>query len=138
MKDHSEQQLAEAISQLSCTLRDLGEQRENKEVLHRISEMERNIMSQLSEYTDRVNAAFDGISTSVDEIVASQTGIAADVAFLKAKIEELQSNPGPISSEDQALLDALEAKVNALTTKTAAVSTALKDLDATTEFAPVV
>lgn len=90
----------------------------------------------IEDYSAAVNAAFDGISTSVDEIVASQTGIAADVTFLKDTIDKLQNNAGPISPEDQALLDAAQARVNGLATKIGEASTALKALDAATEEPP--
>lgn len=76
------------------------------------------IMSVISEYAARVEAKFEIVSTSVDSLVASNTGIATDVAGLKEIILKLQTNPGPITPEDQALLDSLEAKVNSLVTKT--------------------
>lgn len=41
-------------------------------------------------------------------------GVAADVASLNAKIEELQNSSGAISAEDQALLDDLQQKGEAL------------------------
>lgn len=93
-------------------------------------------MSVISDYSAVVDKKFDDIATSVDEIVASQTGISGDVAGLKEIILKLQNNPGPISPEDQALLDQGVAKVTALATKTAAVSAALKELDAATASPP--
>lgn len=87
-----------------------------------LSEMESRIMSAISEFGDRVTAKFDELGTAVD-------GVAADVTFLKAKIEELQNNPGPITPADQAILDALEARVGTLSDK-------VKDLDAATENPP--
>lgn len=79
-------------------------------------------MTAIQDFSAKVDAAFDKIGVSVD-------GIAADIQFLKDKIAELQSNPGPISPEDQALLDALEAKVNGMVAKVEA-------LDAQTDSAP--
>lgn len=93
-------------------------------------------MSAIGDYSAAVDAKFAEIGTSVDEIVASHVGLAADVAGLKKIILELQNNPGPISAEDQALLDSGVAKVTALAEKTAAVSAALKELDAATETSP--
>lgn len=63
------------------------------------------IMSKISEFSDRVNAAFGSIDQAV-------TGVSADVQSLKAEIEKLQNTPGDISPEDQAILDGIEAKVN--------------------------
>jgi len=83
---------------------------------------EGRIMSAISDYGDKVTAAFDKLGTAVD-------GVAADVAFLKAKIEELQNNPGPISPADQAILDAIQARADDLTSKVEA-------LDAATEQPP--
>lgn len=93
-------------------------------------------MSVIQDYSNVVDQKFNEISTSVDEIVVSQQGIASDVASLKDIINKLQTNPGPITPEDQALLDSGVAKVTALATKTAAVSAALKELDAATETPP--
>lgn len=80
------------------------------------------IMSSISEFAGKVNAAFEGISTAVD-------GVKADVEGLKAKIQELQDSAGQISPEDQALLDDIQAKAESAATK-------LAELDAATENAP--
>lgn len=90
---------------------------------HDLELMESRIMSVISDFGDRVTAKFDELGKAVD-------GVAADVAFLKAKIEELQNNPGPITPADQAILDALEARVGTLSDK-------VKALDAATEEPPV-
>lgn len=114
-----------------------GRLEENKQaILCGIEKMENRIMSVISDYSAVVDKKFDDIATSVDEIVTSQTGISGDVAGLKEIILKLQNNPGPISPEDQALLDQGVAKVTALATKTAAVSAALKELDAATASPP--
>lgn len=85
-----------------------------------LKETEHKIMSAISEYAGRVNTAFDKLATAVD-------GVAGDVAFLKEKILELQNNPGPISAEDQAILDQLEARTAGLADKTAALDAATAD-----------
>lgn len=71
-------------------------------------------MSKISEFAEvqaqhnaRMHAAIDGV--------------AADVASLNAKIEELQNTPGEISPEDQALLDQLQAQGQALAERLEAV-----------------
>lgn len=142
MNDCAANQLSDAIKDLAHELRatrECGYDELKKGLLaieKQVAHLERNIMSQISELTDRFNARFDEIGTSVDEIVASQVGIAADVAALKDIIAKLQNNPGPISPEDQLLLDAAEARLNGLATKTAAASAALKDLDDQTATPP--
>ena len=67
------------------------------------------IMSAIATYAEKVNASFDKIATAV-------TGIADDVTFLKEEIAKLQNTNGPISPEDQAILDGLEARTATLTT----------------------
>lgn len=76
----------------------------------------------ISSFAARVNTSFDKIGASVD-------GLVGDVDTLKKKIEELQNSSGSITPEDQALLDAIEARANTVGDKLAA-------LDAATENAP--
>jgi hypothetical protein len=70
-----------------------------------------------------VDTAFEKLGVAVD-------GVASDVDFLKAEIKKLQENPGPITPEDQAILDGIESRTNALSAKVEA-------LDAATEQPPV-
>jgi len=64
------------------------------------------IMSAISEFAAKVNQH----QAKIDEAV---TGISGDIAALKQMIADLQNNPGPISPEDQALLDQIEARIGA-------------------------
>jgi hypothetical protein len=80
------------------------------------------IMSAISDFGARVDAAFEKLGVAVD-------GVASDVAFLKEEIRKLQENPGPITPEDQAILDGIEARTVALSAKVEA-------LDAATEQPP--
>lgn len=89
--------------------------------------------SPIADYVAKVNAAYTEIGASVDQIAASVTGVAGDVASLKDIILKLQNNPGPITPEDQALLDSAVATVTALSEKTKTVAEAVKQLDADTE-----
>ncbi len=79
-------------------------------------------MSAISDYAEKVNAAFDSIATSID-------GVVADVAGLKKVIEDLQNSPGTITPEDQKLLDDALARATALSDK-------VKALDEATPPAP--
>lgn len=121
--------LANAVNELACAVNSANN---INAVLERIAKAERTIMSALSDQAARFDTTLTAIGASVDEIVTAQAGIAGDVTELKRLIAELQNNPGPISSADQALLDALEVKINATNDKVVAVATALKDLDAQT------
>lgn len=88
-------------------------------LLKAIKEMEVKVMSQISDYSDRVNAKLDSLATSVD-------GVVADVASLKKKIDDLQNSPGTITPEDQKLLDDIQSRVTSLADK-------VKTLDEATE-----
>lgn len=93
-------------------------------------------MSAISDYTDKVNAAFDSIGADVDTAVSSIGGVQTDVTFLKDTITKLNNSPGSITPADQALLDAAAARATALQTKVAAVKETLATLDASTEEPP--
>lgn len=112
-----------AICALTCTVQELGcNDRQTQAILNRLAEMEKRIMSAISDYAGRVSTAFDKISTAVD-------GVVDDVAFLKEEIVKLQNSPGPITPEDQATLDGLEARANTTVA-------ALEALDAATARPP--
>lgn len=96
----------------------------------------KTIMSAISEYAAAVNSAFDNISTQTDGLVNSVAGIAADVAFLKDTIDKLQNSPGTISPEDQALLDASQARAATLAAKLGDLAASAKALDDSTTPPP--
>ena len=79
-------------------------------------------MSVISDFAERVAEKFTSIDYSV-------VGINADITWLKAKIEQLQNSSGEISAEDQALLNAIEARIGGLATK-------VEELNAVTEVTP--
>lgn len=136
MKESRQDRLADAIELLAGAFYSLSKRENNRVILHRLAHMEQNIMSALSDYTLRVNTAFDAIGSSVDAMVDSIAGVAGDIAELKRLIAELQVSSGVITQEDQALLDALESKVNSLVARTETVKTSLADLDAQTSTVP--
>lgn len=136
MKESRQDRLADAIELLAGAFYSLSKRENNRVILHRLAHMERNLMSQISDYSLRVNTAFDAIGSSVDAMVDSIAGVAGDIAELKRLIDELQTSSGVISPEDQSLLDALESKVNSLVARTETVKTSLADLDAQTSTVP--
>jgi prophage DNA circulation protein len=93
--------------------------------------------SKISDFSAAVQATFSEIGASVDAIATSVSGVAGDVTRLKELIEKLQNNPGPISTEDQALLDLAQADVAALAIRVSGVKDAVAALDAATEEPPV-
>lgn len=86
----------------------------------------------IKSYSDKVNAAFDEIGATTDTLVAAFAGVTGDVQFLKDTIVALQNNPGPISVEDQALLDAGVPRATAAVEKLRVASDAVKALDEAT------
>ncbi len=111
---HSKIELPEAISQLACALNTLAQQHCNHPLLHRLGQLESTIMSAISDFAAKQKAHNEKIDAAI-------TGITGDVKTLNDKITALQNTPGPISAEDQALLDELEATGSALADKLAAV-----------------
>jgi hypothetical protein len=83
----------------------------------------------IKSYSDKVNAAFDEIGATTDTLVTALTGVTGDVAFLKDTIVALQNNPGPISPEDQALLDAGVPRATAAVEKLRVAAEAARVLD---------
>lgn len=126
--------ICNAISSLTYAIRELGEQRKiefewrkshyafaTKQDLER---MERNIMSQIGDFAVKQNAFNDRLDAAIE-------GLTGDVETLNAEIARLQSSPGGITPEDQALLDAIQTRSEAIATK-------LEALDAVTENKPPV
>lgn len=75
-----------------------------------LKETERKIMSAIQEFAAKQAEFQARITTAVD-------GLSNDVKSLKDKIDQLQSNPGPISAEDQALLDQITSETDAIVQK---------------------
>lgn len=84
---------------------------------HDLEKLGDKIMSAISDFASVVNTKFDELGKAVE-------GVATDVQFLKDEIAKLQNNPGPISPEDQAILDGVQARVVSLTDKVKALDEA--------------
>lgn len=67
-------------------------------------------MSAVSQFAEKQNAHNARMSAALN-------GVSEDIAGLNELIVKLQTAPGPISSEDQATLDSLEAAGEALATR---------------------
>lgn len=78
-----------------------------------------------------------GISDTITTLVDGVTGVGADVAFLKAKIEELSQNEDGASqaelTEVLTLAQGVSAKLEETKTKLAEAATRISDLDAATD-----
>lgn len=95
-------------------------------------------MSAISEYAAKQQAHNDVIDAGIASLQKSNTslqssvdGLTADNKFFKDTIAQLQANPGPITADDQKLLDALEARTAGQATALTAAAASL-DADATT------
>lgn len=129
----------EALFLLWQILKELKAGNNNKSIealATRMDAMEEKLMSQLSEFSDRVETQFTAIGESVDGLVASIGGLDRDVGSLKAQIADLQNSTGGVTPEDQARLDKIEAALTALAGKTSAVASAAAALDQQTETPP--
>lgn len=124
--------LAEAVQHLTCKLHEILVLRTSEfdwlkshsglATKHDLKDTECKIMSAISDFATKQNAFNDRVDAAV-------TGLTDDVKVLNDKITELQNNPGPITPEDQALLDAIEAR-------SAAIAAKLEALDALTPPVP--
>lgn len=124
-KDDDNKELADSVRALACAIESAAKElRDHFKLATKcdLKEMECRIMSKISEFGLVVNTRFDELGTAVD-------GVAADVAFLKTEIERLQNTPGPITPEDQAILDSIQSRADQLSEK-------VKALDAATEQVP--
>lgn len=74
-------------------------------------------MTKITEHAERQNARLDQIDAAIG-------GVTEDLRVMNEMIENLQNNPGPISAEDQATLDALEARGAALSERLVALDAA--------------
>lgn len=90
------------------------------------------IMATLAEQLTVLNTGLETLGNGVDEVLTVVTNVAGDVTTLKGIIEKLQTNPGPISPEDQVLLDKAQTLVGATSTKLQSAVAALKALDEAT------
>lgn len=92
-----------------------------------LDNLENKIMTKVQQFIADQNSQNDKIDAAV-------SGIEADVAFLKAKIDEIQNSPGELSPADQTALDALQNRVSA----TVAKVEALNSVTDSTPVAPAV
>jgi len=139
MSRSSENSLAVAISLLTQELITQRHQREhdhNQAILKRLAEIERNIMSKITEFAAAQKAFNERQATAIDKVVTSVEGITGDLKTLNDKIEALQNSQGEVTPEDQVLLDELQTAGSELATKLETVSTALEALDAQTPPTP--
>jgi hypothetical protein len=121
---HNERQLLYINLSITVTNSDSSKSCLNLVTKQDLEEMGNKIMSQLSDFGDRVQASFDAISAAVDE---TKTKVDAIIAL----ITTLQNSPGQITPADQATLDKIEASAKDLAAK-------VKVLDDATAAPPTV
>lgn len=112
-------EIYEALSVLEIFMREARACQSARELVtkHDLAEMEKRIMSLITDQAAKIQANFDTLNTELD-------GIATGIAALDTLITGLQNSPGTLSPEDQAALDAIQAASGALATKAAAIVTA--------------
>lgn len=81
-----------------------------------LDNMEKRIISTITDWAAKEQADITGISATLDGIV---TGVKA----LNDKIAALQNSPGTLSAYDQAALDAIQVASKDLVAKAAGIST---------------
>lgn len=127
--------IGHAIRDLTCELK---HRNDNRSILQRIEQAERNIMATIQEFSVQQKAFNTRQAAAIDSAVASVTGLTDDIAKLNQNIQDLQSSPGAITIEDQATLDELSVQGEAVAAKSEALASALKTLDDQTPPKPPV
>ena len=120
MSEDWEHGIKEAINGLAASINGLTEWHKSHSstaTKHDLFEMEKRIMSQITDWAAQEQADLTAISTTLD-------GIVAGIAALDALITQFQSSPGTLSASDQAALDGIKAASAALVTKAGAISVA--------------
>ncbi len=98
--------LPEALQLLVHELRAMREERRTDNTAT-IIKLLTTMATQIQQFADKQNAFNARLGTAID-------GVVADIKTLNDLITQLQNNPGPISPEDQATLDNLQATGEAL------------------------
>lgn len=117
-------ELAEAIVYLTHELRESRGQRKiemewfkshfSLATKHDLEQMEKRIMSKISEFADAVEAHNSAVDAAVQ-------GLTDDIANLNKQITDLQNSAGTITPEDQARLDAIQARSQSVADKLASL-----------------
>ena len=90
------------------------------EIIHEIRKGAHHIMSAITDFKDKVDAAFTTVNANLDNIVG-------DVANLNKQIQDLKAQLGSLSPADQAALDAVAAEAQAVVDRTKTVADATPD-----------
>lgn len=80
------------------------------DLLHQLLTQGEKTMTAISDFAAKQTVHNDRMDTAI-------AGLSADVAGLKDLIAQLQASPGPITAEDQALLDAMDARAEVISAK---------------------
>lgn len=105
--------LPEVLQLLVLELRAMREDRRTDNTAIILTEIQK-IMSAISTFAEKQTAFNVRLGTAID-------GVSTDIKTLNDLITQLQNNPGPISPEDQATLDNLQAAGEALAARLEAV-----------------
>jgi seryl-tRNA synthetase len=87
----------------------------------------KKVMSQVTDYTTKVQAQFDATNASLDNIVSDEANLAKQITDLAAQIA---ASPSTLVPADQAALDTLVTNATAVAAKTAGIAAAVPDLPA--------
>lgn len=96
----------------------------------------KRILMDIKENVARQDAVTEQMNTTLEIISGSVQGIVKDIGDLKFLLTKINTNPGPISPEDQELLNNSLNKTNAVSTKLNALKDALVSIDAETNENP--
>jgi predicted nucleic acid-binding Zn-ribbon protein len=93
--------------------------------LRKLRKRVEEIMSKITDFATTVQAQFDTLNASLDNIVSDEANLAKQITDLQAQIAAGNSTLNPL---DQAALDSVVTNATAAAAKTAGVAAAVPDL----------
>lgn len=93
-------------------------------------------MATVKEYTEAINERLDAVSADAAVLATAIQGVSDDVLELKKTIDKLQTTPGVLSEEDQALLTSAQERVATVATSIKEAASKAKALDEATSTPP--
>jgi hypothetical protein len=97
---------------------------DNNAILTELRKIGEQIMSALTDFAAKANAALAEANTSLDNIVTDEAALAKSIADLQAQIA---AGGSVLTPEDQAALDSVASTAAALATRTKGVADAVPD-----------
>lgn len=131
VEQRHETPLVTAIAGLTHAVMALAHTNETNLILRRIEQKVDKMSQQITDFAAAVNTAFTDIQTDIDGLGADLDKVVSGVANLETLIAQLQNNPGPISPEDQNVLNTLQSAAQTLSANVKSLKSKADAIDTT-------